>query len=28
VQVFCEDCQRQFDINELLEARHCSCHSP
>jgi len=28
VQVFCEDCERQFDINELLEARHCSCHSP
>jgi hypothetical protein len=27
VQVFCEDCQRQFDINELLEARRCSCHS-
>lgn len=28
VQVFCEDCQRQFDINELLEVRRCSCHSP
>jgi hypothetical protein len=27
VQVFCEDCERQFDINELLEARRCSCHS-
>ncbi|PSQ49145.1 hypothetical protein BRD19_04750 [Halobacteriales archaeon SW_7_65_23] len=28
IQVFCEDCQRQFDINELLEVRRCSCHSP
>jgi len=27
VQVFCEDCERQFDITELLEARRCSCHS-
>ncbi|MFB6201021.1 MAG: rod-determining factor RdfA [Halorhabdus sp.] len=27
VQVFCEDCERQFDINELLEARHCSCYA-
>jgi len=27
VQVFCEDCERQFDVNELLEARRCSCHS-
>jgi hypothetical protein len=27
VQVFCEDCERQFDVNELLEARHCSCYS-
>lgn len=26
VQVFCEECERQFDINELLEARRCSCH--
>lgn len=28
VQVFCEDCQQQYDVTELLEARYCSCHSP
>jgi len=27
VQVFCEDCQRQFDVNELFEARCCACYS-
>jgi hypothetical protein len=27
VQVFCEDCQRQFDVSELLEVGHCSCQS-
>jgi len=25
VQIFCEECQTQFDVNELLEARQCSC---